>query len=471
LTAYRSYWDLTMSRHLLALGLKPFSTKELMARTGMTADDVIHTLERLYAFVKDPVTKTYAIRFDRKLYENIVQSYDAKKHRGVKPEMLVWTPYVMGRSDAAALDGNPMHTVAQREGDSEDEDEEQNETEQLSVNGANGGAGSDVEMEDADPPKNERSRSRSQRAASRHSSALVNGDETAEDEEAAAPINANGQIAPGPPSTAAIDAAVSAGFAEASSALTEQVNGAKPPTKDKATSEQPAKATQEDGLMGYALTFRTHDIPPQRFQIDPPIPPSMLRNNRSVKRKGFPRQRSGLAINGDGTETPTTAAAVRSSPRHAGSVNGNGGGSVNGLSPEKNGPGTPIRRSGRRSGLVNELSLDGASDGNVKTPRKEVVDREGEGSEDGGDGEEEEDDGSSEEEEEEEEEDDDDDGSGDEESSEDDEDAEVVVDGEEEESGEEESQEDDVAVEVGELGDDGEEDDEEEDEEEDEEDE
>jgi histone acetyltransferase SAS3 len=463
LTAYRSYWDLTMSRHLLILGLRPFSTKELMARTGMTADDVIHTLERLYAFVKDPVTKTYAIRFDRKLYENIVQGYDAKKHRGVKPEMLVWTPYVMGRSDAAALDGNPMQTVAQREGDSEDEEDEQNETEQPSINGANGGAGSDVEMEDAAASKTERSRSRSQKAASHHSSALVNGDGIAEDEDARAPTNANGQIAPGPPSTTGIDAAVSTEFAEATSTLTEQVNGARSPTKDKAASEQPSKLPQEDELTGYALAFRTHSIPPQRFQIDPPIPPSMLRNNRSVKRKGFARQRSGLAINGDGTETPVMSAAVRSSPRRVGSGNE---------------PGTPMRRSGRRSGLVNEvgaMGLDGAGDsvgsaggnGSVKTPRKEVLDlgleEEGAGSEE----EEEEAEGSGEEEEE---------GSGEEESS-DDEDAEVVVGGEEEESGEEESEEEeeeeeeeDVAVEVRELGeeDDGEEDDEEEDDEEDE---
>lgn len=472
LTAYRSYWDLTMSRHLLALGLKPFSTKELMARTGMTADDVIHTLERLYAFIKDPVTKTYAIRFDRKLYENIVQSYDAKKHRGVKPEMLVWTPYVMGRSDAAALDGNPMHTVAQREGESEDEEEEQNKAEPPSVNGANGNAedDSDVEMKDADAPSHDRSRSRSDKAPSRQSSALVNGDEIAKnDEEASAPTNANGQIAPGPPPTTGIDAAVSTEFAEATSALTEQVNGAKSPTKDNAIIEQPANLSQEDELTGYALVLRTHNIPPQRFQIDPPIPPSMLRNNRSVKRKDFARQRSGLAINGDGTETPTSAAAVRSSPRHAGSVYSNGGGSVNGLSPEKPGLSTPMRRSGRRSGLANELNFDGASD--VKTPRREEVEREkssepeededededevgGVDEDDGddGDGEEE---GSSEEEE----------GSGEDESSDEDDDPEVIVDGEEEESGEEESSGEDVAVEVEELEEDAEEEDDEDDEE------
>jgi histone acetyltransferase SAS3 len=475
LTAYRSYWDLTMSRHLLALGLKPFSTKSLMARTGMTADDVIHTLERLYAFVKDPVTKTYAIRFDRKLYENIVESYDAKKHRGVKPEMLVWTPYVMGRSDAAALDGNPMHTVAQREGDSEDEEEEPVPAEKSAATVANVDAefDSDVEMADAAESKaGRRSGSRSDKAASSYSSAHANGDETAEDdEEATAPTNSNGQIAPGPPSMAGIDGAVSTEFAEATSALAEQVNGVKSPTKDKAVNEQPAKGPQDDEPTGYALAFRTHNIPPQRFQIDPPIPPSMLRNNRSVKRKGFARQRSGLAINGDGNETPTTAAAVRSSPRHASSVNSNGGGSVNGFSPEKAGPATPMRRSGRRSGLANELvSLDGASD--TKTPRKEEVDRE-KSSEPGEDEEEEEQEEGEEVvsgEEEEEEDEDEGEGSGEEEESsedEDEDDPEVVVD---EESGEEETSEEDVLgeVEVEELEEDDDGDEEDEDEVEDE---
>lgn len=469
LTAYRSYWDLTMSRHLLDLGLKPFSTKTLIARTGMTADDVIHTLERLYAFVKDPVTKTYAIRFDRKLYESIVEGYDAKQHRRVKPEMLVWTPYVMGRSDAAALDGNPMHTVAQREGDSEDEEEETVQAEQSADNSANGDVEhhSDVEMADVDEPKPAPgSGSRIGKAASRQSFALANGDEIVEDEEEAeAPTNSNGQVAPGPPSMVGIEGATSA--------LAEQVNGVKSLTKDKAAGEQSAKGRQDNEPTGYALAVRTQNIPSQRFQIDPPIPPSMLRNNRSVKRKSFARQRSGLAINGDGNEPPATAAAVRSSPRHASSVNGNGGGSLNGFSPEIPSPATPMRRSGRKSGLANELiSLDGASD--TKAPRKEEVEREKssepeedeeeeeqeEGEEDGsgeenGSGEE---DGSGEEEE----------GSGEEESSdeEDGDDPEIINDREEEESDEEESSEEDVALEAEELEDDEEDEDEDEDEDE-----
>ncbi|RMZ83096.1 hypothetical protein DV738_g1290, partial [Chaetothyriales sp. CBS 135597] len=97
LTAYRAYWDLTISRHLLDLGTRPFSTRKLMERTGMTADDVIHSLERLYAFIRDPITKTYGIRYDKKLYESIVRDFEAKKHRQLKPENLIWTPYIMGQ--------------------------------------------------------------------------------------------------------------------------------------------------------------------------------------------------------------------------------------------------------------------------------------------------------------------------------------------------------------------------------------
>src|SRR5205814_1040207 len=39
-----------------------------------------------------------------------------------KPGNLVWTPYVMGRSDHAMLDDAPMQTIAPREGDDDEDD-------------------------------------------------------------------------------------------------------------------------------------------------------------------------------------------------------------------------------------------------------------------------------------------------------------------------------------------------------------
>lgn len=289
LTAYRAYWDLTISRHLLNLGMKPFSTKTLMALTGMTADDVIHSLERLYAFTKDPVTKTYAIRYDKKLYETIVTDFDSKKHRKLIPERLIWTPYVMGRSDQAHLDNQPMQTIAPREEDVEEEDESKPATEAVS-------------------PKT--------------TSAPFSRAPTEPEVDA---------VAPGPPSTEAMEDVP-------------KVNGIEPDLTG-------------ESLSGYALAYRTLNIPAMRFQITPPIPPSMLRN-RSMKKRNAATA-FGRLNSGPGKPSPTPALATRSSPRTVGSVNGR---SSRGGSEEKTL--TPVRRSGRRSGLANvELaSLDGSND-------------------------------------------------------------------------------------------------------------
>ena len=354
LTAYRSYWDLTMSRHLLDLGLKPFSTKTLMDRTGMTADDVIHSLERLYAFIKDPVTKTYAIRFDRKLYTSIVETNEAKGYRQMKPEMLVWTPYIMGRSDHAMLDDAPMQTIAAREGDEGDEEEsaeegtskKPNESEAVSVNGLDAGlepCASDAQSAKAKTPSRANSRSKSQssqEAEGPESPAKTNGTAAQPD---ATPLDSRGHPAPGPPPTSMIDAPISTEVSHGAAKINGFSNGDGP---DHSPEEQ-------EPLSGYALASRTHNIPPSRFQINPPIPPAMLRSRSTKKRTTFGSRKPGEK------GTPT-ALAVRSSPRNAGSLNG-------AATPDK--PGTPSRRSMRGSKLASELmSLDGAAD---ETPKGE----------------------------------------------------------------------------------------------------
>ena len=348
LTAYRSYWDLTMSRHLLDLSLKPFSTKTLMDRTGMTADDVIHSLERLYAFIKDPVTKTYAIRFDRKLYTSIVETNEAKGYRQMRPEMLVWTPYIMGRSDHAILDDAPMQTIAAREGDEGDEEEsvddegskKPKDSEAVSLNGHDAGAepsADDAQSSKAKTPNkaNSRSNSRSSKEAEGpESPAKTNG--TAP-QPGATPLDSRGHPAPGPPPTSTIDTAISAEVSHGAPKINGLTNGDRP---DHNTEE-------EEPLSGYALAVRIHNIPPSRFQINPPIPPAMLRSRSTKKRTTFGSRKPGEK------GTPT-ALAVRSSPRNAGSLNG-------AATPDK--PGTPSRRSMRGSKLASELmSLDGAAD-------------------------------------------------------------------------------------------------------------
>lgn len=303
LTAYRSYWDLTISRHLLDLGFGSFSTKTLMARTGMTADDVIHSLERLYAFTRDPVTKTYAIRYDKKLYENIVADYEAKSHRNLRPEYLVWTPYIMGRSDQATLDSQPLHTVAPRE--EEIEEESQDSKSRL-----------EVDTGQVSPKTSTRT--------SRLPSEAIDD----------APVDDLGVVAPGPPPTEPVTAAETE----------PKVNGIHP-------EEIPTINLPDESLTGYALAYRTLNIPATRFQIEPPIPPAMLRQRSMKKRPHGAAFGNRSTANASPAPLPT---ATRSSPR-----NSNG---VNGSSPEK--PSTPVRRSGRKSGLANveSLNLDGTVD-------------------------------------------------------------------------------------------------------------
>ncbi|KAK5073125.1 Histone acetyltransferase [Lithohypha guttulata] len=309
LTAYRSYWDLTISRHLLQLGNKPFSVKDMMLRTGMTADDVVHSLERLYAFVRDPVTKAYAIRYDKSLYANIVDKYESKGFQVIREERLVWTPYIMGRSDAATLDAAPVNAIAQRPDDIIKAMDD--EADRMSP-----------QMAEQPPLKSP--------SASNVDPAL---------------LNEHGTVAPGPPPTGLMDDIQ--------------------PTAVETTSNEPlangdidkGKAPAEPSVTGYALTYLTERIPQTRFQIDPPIPAAMLRNAKSKRKSitGTPRPK------GKTLTKPITPQALRHSPRKAGSVNGSvsGRGASRMSSPDK--VSASVRRSGRRSGLAKEVVVVAAS--------------------------------------------------------------------------------------------------------------
>jgi histone acetyltransferase SAS3 len=373
LTAYRSYWDLTISRHLLDLGLKPFSARTLMDRTGMTADDVIHSLERLYAFIRDPVTKSYAIRFDRKLYTSIVESNESKGYRQLQPGNLVWTPYVMGRSDHAMLDDAPMQTIAPREGeDVEDDEESSKSTKQpgqkpaKTINGVSKDNSVCDEESAASPkrrsPKKSKSRSKSKSSKAEDESQSANGDADIAGEPSvndSAPVDNHGHIAPGPPPTSTLDSGVPSEVSLGTLKMNGITNGVSSGSQDKSPQDEAAGGGGEAGpeLTGYALAFRTLEIPPTRFQIDPAIPPSMLRSRSTKKRSyggAFGRRPPGL--NGSAASPATTAQPVRSSPRNASTANGS-----EANWSEK--AGTPIRRSARGSKLATELvSLDGPAD-------------------------------------------------------------------------------------------------------------
>jgi histone acetyltransferase SAS3 len=372
LTAYRAYWDLTISRHLLELGLKPFSARILMDRTGMTADDVIHSLERLYAFTRDPVTKTYAIRFDRKLYTSIVESNEAKGYRQLKPGNLVWTPYVMGRSDHAMLDDAPMQTIAPREGDDDEDDVESgkgtkqpSQTPAKTVNGVSKDS-SVCEEEPAVSPKGRSPKKSKSRSKSKSSKAEEEGQSPGREANGAEKTSVNdstlvdglGHTAPGPPPTSTLDSAVPIEVAPGELKMNGITNGVSSGSHDRSLQDEVAGGGEaEPELTGYALAFRTFEIPPARFQIDPAIPPSMLRSRSTKKRTyggAFGRRPPG--VNESTTSLAAAALPVRSSPRNASTANGS----------EANGSekaGTPVRRSARGSKLAMELmSLDGPAD-------------------------------------------------------------------------------------------------------------
>jgi histone acetyltransferase SAS3 len=408
LTAYRSYWDLTISRRLLDVypstspDPTPFSARSLMSLTGMTADDVIHSLERLYAFVRDPVTKTYAIRHDKKLYEQIVNENEAKGYRKLRPEKLVWTPYVMGRSDHAALDGKQMHTVAPREGTVEEEingDVKRGDGELEETIAA--GSGEDEEDEENLPRK------RKAKANDGGKGRFASRSQSAEPSEATStngvPANELGHTAPGPPPTSVLSTAVSTELTQSHTngihCSTEPFanhacNGVDPRTSSSSAPTGPTSSEAGgENLTGYALAYRIHQIPASRFEIDPPIPSAMLAlaRGRSSRKRVFGsvfdaagRRQSNTAgmVNGtagtaDGSTTPTAGimnppVPVRSSPRHSSQINGNNlinGGKSGAVTPalrqgRTGASATQMRRSarGRDGKRLVELGMDGVDD-------------------------------------------------------------------------------------------------------------
>ncbi|KAM5470275.1 Histone acetyltransferase [Microsporum audouinii] len=114
LVSYRNYWRLVLC-YKFRNQKSPTSITAISEQTGMTPDDVISALEGLSALVRDPVTKTYALRLDYDFFEKYIESWEKKGYVKLNPNSLVWTPYIMGRSNKSHYDHAPIHTVAPRE--------------------------------------------------------------------------------------------------------------------------------------------------------------------------------------------------------------------------------------------------------------------------------------------------------------------------------------------------------------------
>ena len=125
LVSYRGYWRLMMCYQLVDQKT-PIRIPDLSERTGMTADDIISALEALRALVRDPVTKTYAMRLDYNYFKEYVDKHEKKNYPKINPDALIWVPYVMNRGLERHYEDTPaLHTVAQREQEEDDDDEMQ----------------------------------------------------------------------------------------------------------------------------------------------------------------------------------------------------------------------------------------------------------------------------------------------------------------------------------------------------------
>jgi histone acetyltransferase SAS3 len=123
LVSYRGYWRLTLCYYLVKYK-GAISISKISEDTGMTADDIVSALEALRALVRDPYTKTYALRLDYTFMRQYIEKHEQKNYPRINPEALVWTPFVPKGVSSSLYDGGvAMHTVAPREEDSELEDE------------------------------------------------------------------------------------------------------------------------------------------------------------------------------------------------------------------------------------------------------------------------------------------------------------------------------------------------------------
>jgi histone acetyltransferase SAS3 len=118
LVSYRKYWRLVLCQELLHQK-KAISITSISERTGMTADDIVSALEGLRALVRDPITKSYALRLDLNYFKSYIEKCSHGNNPKIDPECLIWTPYVMGRFGQYE-DGPALHTVQQREDPEED---------------------------------------------------------------------------------------------------------------------------------------------------------------------------------------------------------------------------------------------------------------------------------------------------------------------------------------------------------------
>ncbi|KAL2075366.1 hypothetical protein VTL71DRAFT_309 [Oculimacula yallundae] len=126
LVSYRNYWRLVLCYYFK--DYKPRdkipSIRTISNELGLTPDDMISALDAMGALIRDPVTGTYALKLKTDYYREVIRQHEAKGYAKLNPKGLVWTPYIMGRGNASAFDhGPPLNTVAPRDDEDEEDDD------------------------------------------------------------------------------------------------------------------------------------------------------------------------------------------------------------------------------------------------------------------------------------------------------------------------------------------------------------
>ncbi|KAN0071387.1 hypothetical protein V8E54_010818 [Elaphomyces granulatus] len=272
LVSYRNYWRLVLS-YQLRNRKTPISIAELSERTGMTSDDIVSGLEGLRALVRDPVTKTYALRLNYQYFEEYVQGWERKGYVTLNPDALVWTPYIMGRNNHSHYDRPQLHTITPRGGpDNEDEADTERESRTKLEDGGASSIAQQVECNGEDLHDDTFSK--------------TNGDENGHPD----PDGLLSYQATGPPSTSAPS------------------YDAPSPRKTNGLSRSTSGIMETHAIPNPAV-----GIPPSRFEIYPPIqgPPPKRRPGRPFNSKssvGKAGNTPASAFRTSGRNTPRRAA-------------------------------------------------------------------------------------------------------------------------------------------------------------------
>ncbi|KAI4107294.1 MAG: hypothetical protein LQ339_002692 [Xanthoria mediterranea] len=314
LVSYRNYWKLVLSYELLKQK-EPLSIVDLSERTGMTADDIVAALEALRALVRDPVTKSYALRLDYTYFKQCIENWEAKKYVTINPAALVWTPYIMGRSNLAHYDrAPPLPTIAPREGD--EDDQQAAPEEGVQQNTASVSQPHYSLADDTTPNTQELTPN-------------INGE---------LPLHLSSQT---PQHSPNIDPALQ--------------NLTPNPPRHPLAFLSPIP----NGLTSTPQQQEPPTIPPTRYEIFPPIPGTVVRSSRRAGWRGSTRRSAAVGANG----TPT--AAIRSTPARRGKATTMMTTTTALPNTPKEGTPKPNGRTTRSSGLaLGEVSaLDGTVDG------------------------------------------------------------------------------------------------------------